>query len=254
MMYNILISNDDGINAEGIKALTEVAQEFGRVTVVAPERGMSGMSHSVTIATPIMIRRISKSDNLEVVAVNGSPVDCVKVALDYLLDEKPTLMLSGINHGSNSNASAIYSGTMGAAREGAMNGIPAIGFSLTSHNPNEDLSAAKEIVRRVLSEVLPLNKNPRMCLNVNIPTIPLEQIKGMKICRQTQGHWIENFEGRYGSFNQEYVWMLGEFVNDDKNYSDSDQYMLDNNYVSITPIVVDQTDYETLNQLQAQYK
>ncbi len=246
MKYNILITNDDGINSKGLRALIEVASDFGDVTVVAPENGMSGMSHSISMNNPLYIRRIRISENVTVLAVDGTPVDCVKVAVDYVMQNKPTLLLSGINHGSNSNISVIYSGTMGAAREGSLYSIPSIGFSLTSHDTKADLSVAKYVVREVLEKLLPLNTNPRMCLNVNIPTIPLSELKGIKMCRQTRGYWQENFDKNVCPRGREYVWMLGGFVSEDTEATDNDEWALAHNYAAIVPVHTDTTDYKTL--------
>lgn len=250
MKYNILVTNDDGILAKGLRALVEVASEYGDVTVVAPENGMSGMSHSISLNNPLYIRKIKIDDQLSVYAVDGTPVDCVKVAIDHIMDSKPTLLLSGLNHGSNSNISVIYSGTMGAATEGALCSVPSIGFSLTSHDTKADLRASKEIMRKVLDMVLPNNNDPKMCLNVNIPSIALEKIKGIKFCRQTLGYWKEDFDSNTCPRGREYVWMLGGFVCEDKPSSDTDQWCLDNDYVSIVPVQTDMTDYKTLDKLK----
>lgn len=247
MEYNILITNDDGIEARGIRALAEVASEYGKVTVVAPEKGMSGKSHAITMCSNLYIRRIEEKNNITWIAVDATPVDCVKIAVEYLMSEKPTLVLSGVNHGSNSNVSVIYSGTMGAAREGALYSIPSIGFSLVSHDTDIDLSTAKIIIKQVLDKVLPNNNNPKLCLNVNIPTVPYSEIKGIKVCRQTIGYWSENFE--VCTMPREYVVMNGVFTSEDTDISETDNWALKNNYVSIVPTITDFTDYKTLSEL-----
>lgn len=247
MKYNILVTNDDGILSKGLRALIEVAMEYGEVTVVAPERGMSGMSHSISMNNPLYIRKIKITDTISVFACDGTPVDCVKVAVDYLMkDNRPTLLLSGVNHGANSNISVIYSGTMGAAMEGALYSIPSIGFSLTTHDTSADLRATKVIIRRVLDQVLPVNKNPNLCLNVNIPPIPLEEIKGVRFCRQTRGFWQEDFDKNTCPRGRDYVWMMGGFVSQDETATDTDEWCLKNNYVAVVPVQTDFTDYETL--------
>ena len=253
-MYNILITNDDSVNANGIKALTEVAKQYGKVTVVAPLEGMSGKSHSVTLDDLITIERIQSDEDVTIIGCGGTPVDCVKVALDYIMDEKPDLLLSGINHGSNANVSVIYSGTMGAAREGALCGIPSIGFSLTTHNPNADLTFAMKVVKDILDSVLPNNTNNRLCLNVNIPVISAEEFKGYRFCRQTLGFWEETFEKRVNPRGQEYLWMKGGFISNDSGSEDSDEWALNNNYVAIVPVKIDTTDYVALSILNETVK
>lgn len=246
MREKILITNDDGINSKGLRALIEVASQFGDVTVIAPERGMSGMSHSITISEPLYIRRIWQKGNVCVLACDGTPVDCVKVAIDYIMEEKPTLVLSGVNHGSNSNISVIYSGTMGAAREGALCNVPSIGFSLTSHDVTADLRATKKIIKDVLDRLIPYSKHQNMCLNVNIPNIAYEDIKGIKFCRQTMGYWRETFDCRVTPQGREYLWMNGQLISEDTGDRSTDEWALRNNYVAIVPIIIDHTDYNTL--------
>ncbi|MEG1935482.1 MAG: 5'/3'-nucleotidase SurE, partial [Rikenellaceae bacterium] len=168
MKQHILITNDDGIASKGLRALINVASEFGDVTVVAPEQGMSGMSHSITMFNPLFVRKIKTSESATVYACDGTPVDCIKVAVDALMDELPTLILSGINHGANTNLSVIYSGTMGAATEGSTYKIPSLGFSHISHNTDRDMSGAMKYVRQIIQMTLENNNNPSICLNVNI--------------------------------------------------------------------------------------
>lgn len=251
MKYNILITNDDGFDSKGIDALTKVAMKYGKVTVVAPENAMSGMSHAITMNNPLFIKRIKESEELTIIACNGTPVDCVKVAMDYIMTEKPTLLLSGINHGSNSNISVIYSGTMGAAREGAMCNVPSIGFSLTSHDTEESLDAAMKIVEKILDKILPYNKNQNMCLNVNIPTIPYSEIKGIKFCKHALGFWQEEFEKHISPYQREYVWMKGRFISNETPMQDSDEWLLKNGYVTIVPIKINYTDYDELTKLSS---
>lgn len=246
-MHNILVTNDDGINAKGLRALIEVASEYGNVTVVAPELAMSGMSHSITMHTPLFIRRIKESDAVKVYACGGTPVDCVKIAVDAIMPQRPTLILSGINHGANSNLSVIYSGTMGAASEGSTYGIPSLGFSHIAHRENIDFTAAKYYVRKVIDNVLLNNDNPYLCLNVNIPDVSLEEIKGVKVVRSTKGYWKEDFEMKHDPRGREYYWLTGHFINEDSVDSDSDDVVLSKGYVSIVPIHLDVTDYKQID-------
>lgn len=247
----ILISNDDGIDAKGLKHLIEIAQEFGHVTVVAPEKGMSGMSHSITMSDPIYLRRIEYSDNIEIYACAGTPTDCIKIAIDTLMPEQPTLVLSGINHGANSNISVIYSGTMAAAIEGSTYSIPSIGFSLTSHDLDADFTAARHYVREVIIKLLSTKNNENICLNVNIPTIPLEKIKGIKVCRQSKGYWREDFTQQFCPRGKEYYWLKGYFINQEPDATDNDEWALKNNYVSVVPVQIDITNYEQLRNLKS---
>lgn len=250
MKQNILITNDDGINAKGLRALIEVASEFGKVTIVAPEMGMSGMSHAITMTNPLFLRRIKIADSVEVYACQGTPVDCVKIAVDSIMEEAPTLILSGINHGSNSNVSVLYSGTMGAATEGATYNVPSIGFSLTSHLANADFTAARYYVKEILEKVLQHNCNKSLCLNVNIPSIPSEEIKGIKLCRQANGFWQEEFDKKLDPRGREYYWLVGKFINIEPEAADTDEWALRNGYVSIVPVQVDMTDYKTLKKAE----
>ena len=194
----ILVTNDDGITAEGIRSLVEVAVEFGDVVVVAPDSPMSGMGHAVTLNNMLRIDPFgfSVAGVKKAFTTTGTPVDCVKLAMYRILSRKPDLLISGINHGSNSSINVIYSGTMSAAVEGAVEGIPSIGFSLLDHAKHCDFRASKEVARRVIPLVLKNALPQGTCLNVNIPRIPLEELKGIKVCRQSAGHWDDTFEER----------------------------------------------------------
>ncbi len=246
----ILISNDDGYDAKGIKALVEVASKFGRVVVVAPRTAQSGMSQAITIYSPLYPERIPSPLDAEIYSLNGTPVDCVKFALDHLLkDEKVDLVLSGINHGSNAAVNVLYSGTMGAAIEGSFY-APAIGFSLLNHSLDADFEVAKIYVERVLSAVLAQNVKSHFCLNVNIPDLAADQIKGIKCCRQNRGYWREEFFERKDPRNKDYYWLTGSFVNHEPEAKDTDEYALAEGYVSVVPVQVDMTDYERLEELR----
>lgn len=246
MRQNILISNDDGINAKGLRALIEVASHFGNITVVAPEAGMSGMSHAITMNAPLYLRTIKESENINVYACHGTPVDCIKIAMDYIMKEPPTLVLAGINHGSNSNMSVIYSGTMGVATEGAICNIPSIGFSILTHSLKADFTAAKKIAKTVIEAVLSQNDNKKMCLNVNIPNIPYDEIKGIVPCRQALGLWYEDFTKQTNPRGMDYFWLTGEFRPAIVDANDDDEYLLARNYVTIVPVQTDMTDYKQL--------
>ena len=250
MKQNILISNDDGINAKGLRALIEVASRYGNVTVVAPETGMSGMSHAITMATPLFLRKIKDTESVKVYACQGTPVDCVKIAIDHLMKEPPTLVLAGINHGSNSNMSVIYSGTMGVAMEGCMYGIPSIGFSILTHSQTADFTASKRIAATIIEKVIAENKNPFLCLNVNIPTLPYDEIKGIRVCRQSMGCWFEDFVEHTNPRGLNYFWLTGSFKASEIGATDDDEAMLSQDFVSIVPVKTDLTDYAQLDEMK----
>ncbi len=189
----ILISNDDGVEAKGLKCLIEAAGNYGKVIVAAPALAMSGMSHAITIKNPLRANKIREEKDLVVYSCDGTPVDCVKLALNQLTTRRPDIVLSGINHGSNSSSSVVYSGTMAAAMEGCINFIPSAGFSLLDYDPDADFSSAKIIVKKIIENIIQHKLPEGVCLNVNIPAIGLEEMKGIKICRQTKGYWKEEF-------------------------------------------------------------
>jgi 5'-nucleotidase len=246
----ILVTNDDGFQAKGISYLTETAKEFGDVVVVAPEKGQSGMSHSVSLNMPLFLKS-HKSDNGHLsYSCSGTPADCVKIALHKVLNRKPDLIISGINHGSNASVSAIYSGTIAAAREGSLNGIPSIGFSLLNHSMEADFTTSAHFARIIIEKVFENGIPEHTCLNVNIPDISLEKIAGIKICRQTKGKWIEEFDHRTNPSKQDYYWLTGQFSNFEPHAEDTDEWALLNNFVSIVPIEVDLTSYQVLNELK----
>jgi 5'-nucleotidase len=246
----ILITNDDGIHAKGLSALIEVAKKFGRVFVVAPTEGQSGMAHAITVKTPIRVYKIHEGDDAVIFTCNGTPVDCVKMAINKLLPRRPDILLSGINHGANSSSSVMYSGTMGAAIEGCINEIPSIGFSLLSFEKNADFTQAQEYVEKVIKEAL-LNNLPRgICLNMNIPYKQNGEILGIKVCRQNKGVWREEFDHRTDPNGYDYYWLTGTFEDLEPDASDTDEWALRNNYVSVVPMQYDLTAYRYLKVLQ----
>ena len=246
----ILVTNDDGIHAGGLKMLIDIAGEYGEVVVVAPEESQSGMSHAITIKQPIRINKKHEENGLTVYSCSGTPVDCVKLAINQLLERKPDLLLSGINHGSNASVSVIYSGTMAAAIEGGVNNIHSVGFSLLDYSSDADFRVAGKIVRRILKEVLSNGIPTEICLNVNIPALRESEIKGIKICRQTKGYWQEEFDKRTDPFNRDYYWLTGYFNNNEPDASDTDEWALRNGYVSVVPIRVDYTCFDYIRELK----
>jgi len=246
----ILVTNDDGINAKGLKALIEVVKTFGKVIVVAPATPQSGMSHAITVRSPLRIEFIDKSENVEIYCCNGTPVDCVKLAFSTVLSQKPDLLVSGINHGSNASTSIFYSGTMGAALEGCINFVPSIGFSLLSTHPDADFTASQIYSEIIIKKVLEYGLDDLVCLNVNIPDVSYNEIKGIKIVRQTKGYWKEEFDCRLDPEGKEYYWLKGKFYNIEPDATDTDEWALKNNYVSIVPINIDLTCYQTLTKIK----
>ena len=242
----ILVTNDDGIFAGGIISLVEVAKEFGKVLVVAPDRPQSGMGHAITVHDPLRMRKVDMGEGVEAYSSTGTPVDCVKLAIyGVLKGKKPDLVLSGINHGQNNSINVIYSGTMSAAVEGAVENIPSIGFSLCDHSPTADFEASKEAARAIIESALREDFPRETCLNVNIPNVKPDQLKGIKICRQARAYWADDFEVRKDPHGQEYYWMTGEMFNQDKG-EDTDVWALENNYVSVVPTQYDMTAHHAI--------
>lgn len=247
----ILVSNDDGVDAPGLQYLINIVREYGDVVVVAPEEGKSGMSHAISIRNPLRLNDFFKEDNVTVYSCPGTPVDCVKLALNQILDRTPDILVSGINHGSNSSVSLLYSGTMGAALEGCMNRIPSIGFSLLDHAHDADFTAAvhygKMIFETVLEEGLPLG----VCLNVNVPNIKLDEVKGVRVCRQAHGVWRESYDKRLDPRGTPYYWLSGEFKSyEPSELDDTDDWALENNYVAIVPVHADLTAHTAIDSLK----
>jgi 5'-nucleotidase len=240
----ILVCNDDGITAPGIRNLIEVARDFGDVVVVAPDKPQSAMGHAITINATIRVNQLNSTDILEY-ACSGTPVDCIKLAVNKILKRKPDLLISGINHGSNASINVIYSGTMSAAMEGAMEGIPSIGFSLLDHSIDADFSASQHFARIIIRQALEDKMPKGVCLNVNIPNTNKDLIKGIKVCRQARANWEEEFDERTDPNGKPYYWLTGVFRNFDDGL-DTDIWALENNYVSIVPCQFDITAHSTL--------
>lgn len=246
----ILVTNDDGISAPGLIHLTAIASRFGRVVVVAPDKPQSGMGHAITINNTLRLHQTSYHTAEMEYACTGTPVDCVKMAVNHLLKQKPDLVLSGINHGSNSSINVIYSGTMSAAVEGALEGAKSIGFSLCDYSLHADFTQATPFLEQIIEHTL-LNELPKgVCLNVNIPKLQTNQIKGIKVVRQAKAIWNEKFDERQDPYGRNYYWLTGEFVNFEPNANDTDEWALHNNYISIVPIQADLTAHFALQNLK----
>lgn len=242
----ILVTNDDGISAPGIRALIAVMQELGDVVVVAPDSPQSAMGHAITINNTLHLNKIS-TENAPVTeySCSGTPADCVKMAVNEILKQKPDLCVSGVNHGSNSSINIIYSGTMSAAVEAGIEGIPAIGFSLLDYNWDADFEQIKPFIKKIATQVLTNGLQEGTVLNVNFPKLKTNEIKGIKICRQAKAMWEEKFDKRVTPFGKEYYWLSGEFVNLDKG-TDTDEWALANDFISIVPVQFDLTAHHAI--------
>jgi 5'-nucleotidase len=245
----ILVTNDDGINAPGILNLVEAVKDLGKIVVVAPDKPQSGMGHAITIGHPLRLQRVHAIDGVEAWQCSGTPVDCVKLAVDKVLHRKPDICISGINHGANHSINVIYSGTMSAAVEAAIESIPSIGFSLLDYSIEADFSAARVYARRIVEQVLKTPLDKHCVLNVNIPSVDEKLIKGIKVCRQAYAKYEEDFIERTDPTGKKYYWLTGEFVNFDKG-KDTDVWALKNNYVSVVPVQFDLTNYVLKTRLE----
>jgi len=247
----ILVTNDDGIHAPGLKVLLDVMEEFGKVVMISSKDIMSGKSMAITVIDPLRAHIVDETDKHRVYVTNGTPTDCIKLSLNSLLERKPDLIVSGINQGANSSVSVLYSGTMGAVIEGCLYGIDSVGFSLTSYSSKADYSVCRESIRTVTDYVL---KNPlpkHICLNVNIPAIKQEEIKGIKVCRQSVGNWQEEFVKRTDPIGHDYYWLSGSFNNHEPDAEDTDEWALKNGYVSVVPQTIDMTAFDHINRFKA---
>ena len=246
----ILVTNDDGYASKGFAAAIEIARGFGRVVAVAPEVPQSGMSQAITLNTPLFLRRVREEEGLTVYALSGTPVDCVKMAFDHLLSgERVDLVISGINHGSNSAVNVLYSGTMGAAIEGSFYGCPSVGLSVDDHSSDADFEAAVVWGRRIVGDLMAHEVELPLCLNVNVPVGKPSEIRGMRLCRQNRGFWREDFFRREDPRGREYFWLTGEFADGEPAAADTDERALAEGYVSVVPVQVDLTDYRQLEKL-----
>jgi 5'-nucleotidase len=245
----ILVTNDDGISAPGMRALIDVMQELGTVVVVAPDSPQSAMGHAITINSTLHLEKISAENAvIEEYSCSGTPVDCVKLAVNEILKQKPDLCVSGVNHGSNSSINVIYSGTMSAAVEAGIEGIPAIGFSLLDYAWNADFETFKPYIKKIALEVLENGLPEGVVLNVNFPKREQKDLKGIKICRQAKALWVEKFDKRKTPQGKDYYWLTGEFVNQDKG-EDTDEWALQSGYISVVPVQFDMTAHHAIQQL-----
>lgn len=245
----ILVSNDDGYHSGGIKYLVEMLRDIADLLVVAPEAARSGFACAFSATKPLRLKRRNRIEGIEMWSCSGTPVDCVKLALNqFCYERQPDLIIGGINHGDNSSVNSHYSGTMGIAREGCMKGIPSIAFSSCNYDENADLSAlapyVRTIVRRVLSEGLPQG----VCLNVNFPAEP--PFRGVRPSRMGRGSWINEVVKEHHPRGYDYYWVVGEYLNEEPEAEDTDQWAINHGYIAITPTTIDMTAYAMLDRLK----
>ena len=246
----ILVTNDDGISAPGIRALISVMNEIGNVVVIAPDSPQSAMGHAITINSTLHCHKIKIDDGPQIeYSCSGTPADCVKLGINEILDSKPDICVSGVNHGSNSSINVIYSGTMSAAIEATIEGVPAIGFSLLDYRWKANFNHIKNYIKEITLKALDKGIPKGIALNVNFPNLIESEIKGIKICRQAKAYWIEKFDKRTNPQGREYYWLTGEFVNEDKS-KDTDEHALNSGYISIVPVKHDLTDHDSMKRIK----
>lgn len=248
-----MVTNDDGITAPGIRALIESVSPLGKVVVVAPDSPQSGMGHAITVGLPLRLYPVTIFEGIEAWQCSGTPVDCVKLARDKILHKAPDICVSGINHGANHSINIIYSGTMSAAMEAAIEGIPSIGFSLLDYRFEADFTVARQVAFDMTKRALDTSLPRGALFNVNIPQVPENEFRGLKICRQANAKWVEEFDERRDPNGKKYYWMTGEFRNLD-NGTDTDVAALENNYASVVPVQFDLTNYRLKEWVEQEWK
>ena len=248
----ILITNDDSVDAPGIHNLAECVRSLGDVYIVAPAHPHSGQSAALTVGAPLrIVEKPSATDGVRLFTVNGTPVDCIKLALHTIVPRQPDIIFSGINHGSNSAVNVTYSGTMGAVLEGCMQGIPSVGFSLLHHSMKADFSLSTAFVAAIAATVLEKGLPKGVCLNVNIPARVIPQ--GIKVCRAARGRWTDEYKRYLDPLGVPFYWLTGHFVNEEPEADDTDEYWLNRRFISVVPVTADQTDREAIKTLAAMF-
>ena len=249
----ILVTNDDGITAPGIRHLIEAVKPLGKIVVVAPDSPQSGKGHAITLGSPLRLNQVDIFEGIEAWTCSGTPVDCVKLARDKILSGRPDVCVSGINHGANHSINIIYSGTMSAAMEAAIEGIPSVGFSFLNYDYEADFSIPRQVAREVTQKMLETELPPHSLFNVNIPDVPAGSYKGIRLARQANAKWKEEFDERRDPNGKKYYWLTGEFFNQDPG-SDTDVWALENGYTSIVPVQFDLTDHRLKEKLQNEWQ
>ncbi|HNT92948.1 MAG: 5'/3'-nucleotidase SurE [Bacteroidales bacterium] len=247
----ILITNDDGLYAGGLRTLIRIMEDFGKLVVISTTDSRSAMSQALTVKQPIRVKLLEEDEHKRIFACSGTPADGVKLAVNQLLERKPDLIASGINHGSNASASILYSGTMAAALEGCLYNITSVGFSLNSYSSSADFSGCDKYIRQICSMLLSEPLPPGICLNVNFPALPAEEIRGMVVARQASGNWQEEFERRKDPAGKTYYWLTGSFINHEPEASDTDDWAIQNGFVSVVPVTTDMTAYRYMETLKS---
>lgn len=242
----ILVTNDDGITAKGIASLVEAVRDFGQILVVAPDSPQSGMGHAISVHSILRMQEYNEFEGVQAFSTTGTPVDCVKLAIYEVLNgRKPDFLVSGINHGNNSSTNVLYSGTMSAAVEGALENIPSLGFSLDDFAADADFSVCKAVVKTMMQAAMNNEFPKHICLNINVPKLKIEDFKGVKICRQAHAFWKDRFDKRLDQFGKPYYWLTGEFESFDGG-QDTDVYALKHGYASVVPVQFDMTAHNAL--------
>jgi 5'-nucleotidase len=245
----LLISNDDGYQSKGIRCLVEMLSDVGDIIVCAPDDARSGYSCAFSATIPLRLQKREQSEGVEIWSCNGTPVDCVKLALSEICPRRPDMVIGGINHGDNASVNAHYSGTMGVTLEGCMKYIPSVAFSLCDHRDDADFEPLRPYIRTITSQVLKEGLPKGVCLNVNFPVAPMFQ--GVKICRMAPGTWFNEVSKCHHPRGYDYWWMVGQYRNDEPEAEDTDHWALDHGYVAITPTQIDLTAYSVFDQLKA---
>lgn len=249
----ILVTNDDGITSPGIRTLIEAVESLGKVVVVAPDSPQSGKGHAITLGFPLRLNQVDIFGDIEAWTCSGTPVDCVKLARDKILERAPDICVSGINHGANHSINIIYSGTMSAAMEAAIEGIPSVGFSYLNYDYEADMSTCGEVAHIVTKKMLSTELPKHTLFNVNIPDVEAKDYKGIRITRQANAKWVEEFDERRDPHGKKYYWLTGEFKNQDAG-NDTDVWALENGYTSLVPVQFDLTDYRLMKKLEADWR
>lgn len=242
----ILVTNDDGVNAPGIRTLIRIMRRLGDVVVVAPDSPRSAQSHAITVSEPLRLKPIEESEGYKEYSCNGTPVDCVKLGTKIVLRGAPDLLVSGINHGSNASINVVYSGTMAAVIEATIDKIPAVGFSLNDYSTHAEFQHSEKFIEQIAKEVINRGLPEGVCLNVNIPKIADEPIKGIRVCRQAMGSWVEEFDERIDPRGRDYYWITGVFSNPDHREG-TDTWAMDKNFISVVPMKFDLTAHEAIS-------
>lgn len=244
----ILISNDDGYHAKGINSLVDMLSDFGEILVCAPESARSGFSTAFSATTPLRLKLRREREGVQIWSCNGTPVDCVKLALSQLCTRMPDIVIGGINHGDNASVNTHYSGTMGVTREGCMKRIPSVAFSLCDHDDDADFEPLRDVVRKITAKVLADGLPYGTCLNVNFPVAT--EFKGVKVCRMANGMWYNEIVKAHHPRNYDYYWLVGQYTNDEPEAEDTDNWALNHGYVAITPTTLDVTDYAMMDRMK----